>query len=249
MEIDYFLIGFIILLLITVILFPISGYVEFRKLRKKFLEGDRSQKVKFYRQNIIWSWVPVILIMVVIAVSGHEPDAIGFKWISIDTVSLSKWIVYPAIVLYLVYLAYTIYSIVILKVNNASRAKAAGSIPEDMKIMLPITKKEKRTWDYLALTAGITEEILYRGYFFFALAVIFPGLSIGYILIISTLLFGIGHVYQGKEAIRSTLLGFFYGLFYIVFNSLIPVIIVHVAQDLIVRNLLDEESSHKNAED
>lgn len=83
--------------------------------------------------------------------------------------------------------------------------------------------------------------MLYRGYFFYALAKVFPELSIIQILTITTILFGVVHVYLGKEAIKSALLGLLYGLFYIVFDSVIPLIIAHILQDLVVGNILDEE--------
>lgn len=67
----------------------------------------------------------------------------------------------------------------------------------------------------------------------------FPSLSIVYILFITTIIFGIGHAYQGKEVIRSTIIGLFMGIFYIVFDSIIPIAILHIAQDLIVRDILE----------
>ena len=105
----------------------------------------------------------------------------------------------------------------------------------------PITKKEKQVWSMLSVSAGITEEIVYRGYLFYALPVIFPSLSLLHILLLSTAIFGMGHIYLGKEAIRATLLGLMFGVFYIVFDSVIPLIIVHIAQDLVMRDLLEEE--------
>jgi membrane protease YdiL (CAAX protease family) len=242
MEINSFLITFIILIVITTIIYPISGYYEMRKLKKSFAEGDKHKKVKYYYNNIFWSWIPILLILIMLPISGVKMDSIGFKWIDLQTSSISKWIVFPSIVIYFLYLLYNIYSIIIFKYDKESRVKAAKGITNDFKWIFPITRKEKRVWTQLAITAGITEEILYRGYLFYSLAIIFPNLSLIQILFIVTLIFGIGHIYLGKEAIKSTLIGFFLGIFYIVFNSIIPVIIVHIAQDLVVRDLLEEEN-------
>lgn len=242
MELDYFLITFIVLVAMTTIYFPISGYYEARQLRQSIAKGDTGKKINFYRSTIIWAWVPIVIILLLIPISGLEVSSIGLKWINIDTTSISRWIVYPTIGIYFIYLIYNIYSIILFKRSKTSRAKVAKSIPNHTKLLLPVTQKEKSLWNLVSISAGITEELLYRGYFFYALARVFPGLSSIHILIISTIIFGMAHIYLGKEAIRSGLLGLFFGIFYIVFDSIIPVIILHVSQDLVVCNILDEET-------
>ena len=221
------------------IFFPISGYNEMKKLKKSIADGD-SQKVKFYRETILWSWIPIFLIFLLIPISGISVNSIGIKWIHIDTSSLSKWVVYPAIGFFVFYLLYNIYLIIIFKSNKESRAKTAKSIP-DFRWIFPITRKEKSVWSLLSISAGITEEILYRGYLFYALAIVFPNLSLIHILFISTLIFGVGHIYLGKEVIKATILGLIFGIFYIVFDSVIPVIIIHIVQDLALRDIFEEE--------
>lgn len=242
MEINFFLIVFVILMVILIILFPISGYHEMRKLKKGLAEGN-NQKVKFYRDSIIWSWIPIILVFLLIPVSGVSLENIGIKWIQIDTSSFSKWFVYPTIGFYILHLTFNIYSIIIFRFNEESRVKAEKNIPDDVRWLLPVTQKEKSTWRSLSVTAGITEEVLYRGYLFYALAILFPNLTLIHILFISTLIFGIVHIYLGKGAIKSTLLGLAFGTFYIVFNSVIPVIIVHITQDLVAKDILKEKTS------
>lgn len=240
-EVNFFLIVFIILIIILTIFLPISGYNSIKKLKKSIAGGDNSIKIKFYRETIFWSWIPIFLIFLLIPISGISIENIGIKWIHIDTSSFSKWFVYPVIGFYILYLLYNIYSIIIFKSNKESRAKAAKSISDDFRIFFPITQKEKRVWSLVSISAGLTEEILYRGYLFYALAIVFTNLSLIHILFISTLIFGIGHIYQGKEVIKSTILGLILGIFYIVFDSVIPVIIFHIVQDLVVRDILEEE--------
>ncbi len=246
MEINFFLIIFIIQILILTIFFPISGYNDFKRLKKSIADGDNYKKIKYYHGVIFWSWVPIFLIFLLVPISGLSVGSIGIKWIQIDTSSLSKWVVYPTIGFYIFYLLYNIYSIIIFKFNKESRTKAAKGIPDDLKSLLPITQKEKRVWSLVSISAGTTEEILYRGYLFYALAIVFPYLSLIHILFITTIIFGIGHVYLGKEAIKSTVLGLLFGIFYIVFDSVIPVIIIHIAQDLVLRDILEEEIDKKN---
>lgn len=241
MSIDFFLITFVILVFLVTIFFPISGYFKIKNLKKRIAEGDNHRKIKFFYSTIFWSWIPIFLIFIMMPISGVPLENIGMKWINIDTSSISKWILFPVIGFYFLFLFYNIYSIIIFKYNEERRAKAAEGIPADFNSFLPTTQNERGIWDLVSVSAGICEEILYRGYFFYALAVVFPNLSIIHILLISTVLFGIGHIYLGKEVIKATLLGLIFGIFYIVFDSVIPVIIFHIAQDLVLRDILKEE--------
>lgn len=238
-EINSFSVVFIVLILYLLVIVPVSGYIEYKKLNQnKSDEPDR--KLREYRHTIIWSWIPVVLIVILLPSTNETLSNIGFRWININASGFSKWVVIPFLVLCLVYLLYNIYSIIVLNISKEARAQASKNIPEQIKTFLPKTKEEKKAWVFVALSAGFTEEIVYRGYFFFAFGLLFPTLSIFYILLISTVLFGIGHIYQGKEVIKPTILGLIFGFSFIIFDSIIPVIVMHIVQDLVITNLVDE---------
>lgn len=239
-EINFFFVLFVLLLIYLVMIAPISGYLEHNKLKREESRGT-NKKLKAYQSTIIWSWIPVILILLLLLFSDVTFSNIGFRWINIYTSTLNKWIVIPFIALCLIYLFYNVYSIIILKFNKNARLEASKKLPEYAKTLFPITRLEKKTWIFVALTAGITEEIIYRGYLFFAFSFIFPSLSLFYVLLISTFIFGIGHIYQGKEVVKPTILGLVFGFAYIIFDSIIPIIVLHSVQDLVVTNLIDEE--------
>ena len=239
-EINFFFVIFVLLMIYLAVIAPVSGYLEHNKLKRLESHGT-NKKLKGYQSTIIWSWLPVVLILLLLLFSDITLSNIGFRWININTSALNKWIVIPFIALCLIYLFYNVYSIIILKINKKARLEASKNLPEYAKTLLPITRLEKKTWVFVALTAGITEEIVYRGYLFFAFALIFPSLSIFHVLIISTFIFGIGHIYQGKEVVKSTILGLVFGFSYIIFDSIIPIIVLHSVQDLVVTNLIDEE--------
>ncbi|MDD3308126.1 MAG: hypothetical protein PHO29_13660 [Acetobacterium sp.] len=45
--------------------------------------------------------------------------------------------------------------------------KELQNMADEVTALLPVTKKEKQVWVFTAVTAGITEELLYRGFFFY----------------------------------------------------------------------------------
>ena len=88
-------------------------------------------------------------------------------------------------------------------------------------------------WAIVALTAGITEEILYRGFLFYYLQALFPGISIWLVVLIPAAIFSLGHFYQGFQGILMTfIVGFAFGILYLAFDSILPLIVIHFLMDI-----------------
>jgi len=84
----------------------------------------------------------------------------------------------------------------------------------------------------LAVTAGLCEEFLYRGFVMAVLAHI--GFPIWAAVLVSSVMFGLAHLYQGRSGLLGTLLiGTVLGMARIAYDSLIPVIFWHSALDLV----------------
>jgi uncharacterized protein len=96
--------------------------------------------------------------------------------------------------------------------------------------LLPHTPHERAVFRYLSVTAGICEEILFRGYLL-ALMSHFTGLAIA--VPIAALLFGMAHTYQGPAGILKTgLAGLVLTFIALGSASLLPGILVHIGLDL-----------------
>lgn len=243
-----FLVIFILISVLIFVVYPFAGYMQMRKMKKN-IHGFSFEKSTWYYETILWSWIPVFLIAILIPLSGLKLQDIGFKFIDLKNSGLSNWIIYITVGLYILFLCYNIYSFLLLRYNNKAREKAATGLPDDIRLLLPVTRKEKRIWILVAATAGITEEIVYRAYLFYALPLIFPQLSIWAVLFISTLLFGLGHIYQGSEVIKPSILGLIFGFFYIVIDSVIPIIIIHILQDMVVTDILSSDEQKQRSID
>jgi uncharacterized protein len=98
--------------------------------------------------------------------------------------------------------------------------------------ILPQTTVELIPFFALALTAGLCEEFLYRG---FAMAVLSrTGLPAGVVILLSSILFGLAHLYQGRAGFVSTmLLGILFGIARAALGSLVPVAAWHIGVDLV----------------
>jgi membrane protease YdiL (CAAX protease family) len=96
--------------------------------------------------------------------------------------------------------------------------------------MLPHTREELIMFSLLSITAGICEEVLYRGYLIWYLSH-WVGLITAAAL--SAVIFGLGHAYQGGRGMLQTgAVGAFLAAVYLVTGSLLAPIVIHAFMDL-----------------
>lgn len=101
-----------------------------------------------------------------------------------------------------------------------------------LKQLIPRSSRERWTFGLVSLSAGLGEEIVYRGYLVVVLGAIFSGPW--WAAVASSLAFAILHAYQGGVGIvRSGVLGFVFAAAFIEGGSLWPLIIVHTGVDLV----------------
>jgi uncharacterized protein len=110
--------------------------------------------------------------------------------------------------------------------------EARGSLQALAERILPQSAVELLPYLALAITAGLCEEFLYRG---FAMAVVaHVGLQTWAVVLTSSILFGLAHSYQGRGGIAMTLvIGTILGTSRIVYDSLVPAIFWHSAVDVV----------------
>jgi membrane protease YdiL (CAAX protease family) len=119
-----------------------------------------------------------------------------------------------------------------LRRMGRSTSPLRGPLQALAERILPQSTRELIPFLGLAVTAGICEEFLYRG---FAMAAISrTGLPVGVVIVLSSLLFGLAHLYQGRAGFLSTtILGLLFGASRALLGSLLPVIVWHVGVDVV----------------
>src|SRR5438445_9318679 len=108
--------------------------------------------------------------------------------------------------------------------RRALQALAERILPQSTEELLPYLA--------LAITAGLCEEFLYRG---FAMAVLLHvGLQAWAAVLLSSVLFGVAHSYQGRGGILMTIvIGLVLGSSRLAYESLVPAIFWHSAVDVV----------------
>jgi len=109
---------------------------------------------------------------------------------------------------------------------NLVRLRALGAR------LLPRSQSEMALFALLALTAGVCEEFLFRG---FVMAALFrAGLHTWLVVVVSSAMFGLAHLYQGKGGSLGTgILGALFALVRITYGSLLPAVVWHSVLDMV----------------
>jgi uncharacterized protein len=100
-----------------------------------------------------------------------------------------------------------------------------------LRTVLPSTPSEARVFSAAAITAGICEEVLYRGYLLWYFQSLVPG---GVAIAAAILAFGAAHAYQGIQGILTTgIAGAISMAVYLLTGSLLAPIVLHATLDLV----------------
>ena len=123
----------------------------------------------------------------------------------------------------------------LLAVRSEKSRRGARSSFGKAAMLMPHDRRELRPFMMLAVTAGVCEEILYRGFLIWYVAQ-FTGTTVTGLIAavaISSIAFGVGHLYQGPVA-AGRIVGFaaVAGAIYIVSGSLWLAVALHVFTDV-----------------
>lgn len=234
-------IGFWIIIVFLLLYEPIIGYFHFQKF-KKYVVVNENERIKYYTNTIIGLWVPTAFILLLVGITDLTLKQIGLVIPKLNTEVLGSWLTYIGLGIGLLYLILVLYYIIGYKFSDKIKQELLKKKEEELEKsevspIFPITKKEKKLWTYVSLTAGVTEEIIYRGFLIFAVGYLFPNLQIMIVVLISSVLFGLAHSYQGftMGVLRTTIFGILFSVLYISLGSIIPLILFHFLLDYIAK--------------
>jgi membrane protease YdiL (CAAX protease family) len=186
------------------------------------LEG-RKTKVRTYQEAMLFMGVPTVFLMSLLFFNILRPSELGLQWQG----TYRNW---GGICLLVAAFIYFIYSYQTLVKSAEHRNAYRKAMANNYDWMMPSTSSELR-WFILGLSmsAGICEELLFRGFIVGAL-----GQEIGLTasLFLSSLLFGACHLYQGwQNVLRTAFIGLLLGLIYVFTELLWVVIALHITVD------------------
>jgi membrane protease YdiL (CAAX protease family) len=239
---------YIIFLSLIAVTYTVSAVINGPKIKKlAYATVTEEKKVRLYIEGTAFGWIYVLAVLAMCIVAKISPGDIGLAPVN---PSLNIWFNIITFVLCGGFFLFTLYQ----AVGFLTSAKMRETIKKqftDVKdghhdavilFMIPRSKKEKRWWFLTSLTAGIGEEIILRGFLYFLIQTVFPGISVILVVLLASLFFGICHLYQGLAGVAKTsAVGAMIGCLYLASGSLIPGILLHFFIDFAGAFLLSEE--------
>tara|TARA_R110002167_G_scaffold35356_4_gene112953 strand:- start:1936 stop:2664 length:729 start_codon:yes stop_codon:yes gene_type:complete len=204
------------------ILNPIYIYLTYEQ-EKQSVVAQPAKLVAMYRSWMLYLWLPVLVLMVLLNQTEISLSDIGLQW----HWELANLLCVAAL---LVLCGYFLFSLNKLRKNTNDHQELRKQIAY-IQWMMPSTPKEARYFILgLSISAGICEEILFRGYLMLVLGDYFPTYAV---VIISSLIFGLPHIYQGAiHILRTAIVGATMALIYLFTDSIIIPIILHAVFDM-----------------
>lgn len=194
-----------------------------RRLRREVASGAPSARLRWYGQTMVWEWVAALVVLAWWAYAGRPLDALG--------------ITAPGGTGFIVCLGLSIATIVLFVVQARAAAREPERVARGLQGLdairgfLPHSEPELRRFYQVGLTAGIVEELIYRGFLMWYFASWAP---IWVAIVASALVFGAGHLYQGVAgAVRVVAIGIVAGAVYWASGSIWIPMLLHAALDMV----------------
>lgn len=203
------------------------GVLREARLRRHIRAGKPGARLKAYDWTMIQLWGLTALVIAVWLADGRSLTALG---LGLGHGAWTDWLGWG---IALSACGYLLYSVIEATLSRSARETLRKKLGEagDFELIRPETEAEYRRFNLVALTAGVTEEIIFRGYLIALLALVLPLWAAA---ILALLVFTLGHTYQGVSGmLRVVPIAAVLTLVFLLCGSLWPAILLHAVIDLV----------------
>jgi membrane protease YdiL (CAAX protease family) len=210
---------------------PVAGALSYRRYLRKIAAGQPADCVRLYRETLRLEWLALAVLIVAWYLLDRPFADLGF-------VAPGGAGFYAGMVLLALLCGYLVWSWRRAKQMPADEKTRQAESFGDLVHFLPRNEEHYRHFFRLSITAGIVEEIVYRGFVIWYLAQFMP-VWLG-VLVASTV-FGLCHSYQGFAGMaRTGVVGLGFGMFFILTGSIWLPIIAHALLDILQGKMIVE---------
>ncbi len=220
-----------------VVVTPIWDYYDTRRLKGN---PQSSRKVRYYQTLSAWLWIAAVVAYLAVGFRGvftMTPMPGDASWLFAHA-----WVRFAVEGVLAIFVVLTLLPPVIAIWKNVSKTPRGYSSADAFKSLdffFPATGTERRWFGFLCISAGICEESLFRGFLLHYLHVFPTSLNVTLALLLSSLIFGLQHLYQGIGGAAATVVaGFLFGLMFLLTGNLLLPMLFHAVMDLRILLLL-----------
>ena len=209
-----------LLALYIVLASPWLGCVVYEKARKRLRAGDSGAKVGLYRDLV----TEEVILTAVVA---------GLWWsgkISASQLGLCaprSWALTAAVMA--VFAGWLVWSAIRLR-PKAERIRKRYQ--DSMGLLFPDSPEERRWIGVISAGAGISEELVFRGFLMYYLSAYVPHINTAATAVCASLIFGLAHIYQGRmRGLAVAIIGLVFAGLYLLSGSLVLPMVIHAVMD------------------
>lgn len=213
-------------LFVFVVVYPIVGVFGFRRLLRRIAAGHPVDRLHVYRNTMIGHWTLLAVAVLLWWAAGRPWSGLGLYWSGEPAWAMAVAAAFVAAVI--------VALLRQLREVGRTDAQTVSKLHDrlgSLEAVVPRTPPELSRFYAVSFTAGVVEEVLWRGYLIWYLSQFW---SLGVAALISTLAFGIAHAYQGWRQVPSiTAVGAALTGLYLLTGTLWASIVLHIAIDML----------------
>ena len=191
-------------------------------LLRKVSGGEAGARIRVYKITLAWLWLAAMF------VAGRW-WVLARPWTALWLLPPRGWRLLASTLAVLAGAAlWRSQTRALARLSTQKRA-ALRQRSAPLLVLVPHTTAEYRWFVGLSVTAGICEELLYRGFLVWALR---HWVGLGWAAAISVIVFAAGHAYQGKDVVRPFVGGVLLQCIALLTGSILPGILVHTMLDI-----------------
>ncbi len=215
-----------LLVVLIGVVYPLCFTLDwYRRLLPQLKAGGVDSRARSYRRSMIELWVLTLVVLSWWLWSGRAAAVVGLG-------VPSGWAFWIAAIVTIGLAIVLGRQVATVRSSAEARAQVLKQFRGVAGLMVPRDSHELRLWMGLSLTAGLCEEVLYRGFLIWYLRMLpLPGMAAA---LLAAIVFGVAHQYLGWNVgvLRATIVGLVLGVTYLVTGTLWVPIALHAILDV-----------------
>jgi membrane protease YdiL (CAAX protease family) len=213
-----------VLVVLFVIVLPVYSLLTYPALQREVTSGKPGVLIREYSVIIAILWVGAALVLGMWVYQRRAVSNLGF---AIDL----NWRFLGGLAATLILIGFLVSQVIKVARSQKYRDRVREQIAAaSVEALMPRSRTEYNLFIAVSITAGVCEEIMFRGFL-----ILYLGHYVGVAgaVILSSILFGMAHAYQGVSGgIRTMIAGLINGLLYWFSGTLWLPMILHAVIDI-----------------
>ena len=206
------------------VVYPVLSWLSYRKLCRRMAAGEIIDPVEIYRSTLaaLWSLFGVAIVLWLLTGRSWHDLGLGLEVDAGFGIGL---------VLTIAAIAAVVRQFGGMDAADDKTRKAWRRQLGELRVIVPRNDRQLRLFYGMSATAGIVEETLWRGYLIWYLGHAMPVWTAA---IVSSVIFGIGHSYQGIASVpKIALVGAAFAALYLLTGSVWLPMLLHAVFDAV----------------